>query len=59
MLSRSLDYLCGQGVENVDVSLFLLSRPLHGPGHGSVLVGKSVHNPRVERIWRDVYQGVT
>ena len=50
---------CDRGVENVDVSFFLLSHPLHGPGRGSVLVGKSVHNQRVERMWRDVYQGVT
>jgi len=41
------------------VSFFLLSHPLRGPGHGSFLVGKSVHNQRVERMWHNVYQGVT
>ena len=49
---------CDKGVENVSVSLFLISHPLRGPGRGSVIVGRSVHNQRVERMWRDVYQGV-
>ena len=49
---------CDHGGENVDVAMFMLNHPLHGPGHGSVLVGRSVHNQRVERMWRDVFQGV-
>ena len=46
------------GGENVDVSKFLLMHPLRGPRQGSVIVGKSVHNQRIERMWRDVFQGV-
>ena len=49
---------CDKGGENVDMAMFMLSHPLRGPGRGSVLVGRSVHNQRVERMWRDVFQGV-
>ena len=49
---------CDKGGENVDVAMFLLMHPLRGPGRGTVIVGKSVHNQRIERLWRDVFQGV-
>lgn len=47
-----------RGRENVGISLFMLNHPQRGPGRGSMLVGRSVHNQRIERPWRDVYNGV-
>ncbi len=50
---------CDQGVENYDVGMFMLSHPQRRDALNPVIVGKSVHNQRIERLWRDVFQGVT
>ena len=58
MYSLTVSFLrSDKGLENADVARFMFDK--RGSGRSSHITGKSVHNTRIERLRRDLFEQST
>ena len=44
-----------RGGENFLIGEYMLQN--RGTGHGSIIMGQSTHNQRIEQLWRNLFSG--
>ena len=45
------------GGENILIAQCMIAHPERGPGKGSAITGRSIHNQRIKRLWKDLFLG--